>query len=524
MKHKELFSSIINYFSTNYDLKTSGRENIKLGSRTHNVNQFTKRFIDEKDAIADHIGMVEWAQLITEIGRDKGWKQDRVLEFMADRIFSAIKTTLAQDAKQKVTKADLSTITENAFDYTNHLPIMDIKTNQQLMFDTARKCIDHNVAFVKWRDWVMTRDAEEKKILMQTVTPASIFYNPRNIEEVQYKTISGQENVLHLNAHRTPDWRKTRTISKPELPSMFVELMEHVFADQESIEYVYAWIYFALTDRNHCYLLMHADQGLGKGTLCSILSKLVGDSNFATSDKDSFESRFNGELKNKRIVYFDELDVTLENMPKIRALTNKYVRYEGKGEQAADLENFASFIIANNSDTGINHLTCEDRRFSVPNMGKGNIDTVKGQEWLDRIYHKIEEDQDFIANIGWWILDHGDNGKYTPTRPFKSDTFYDLVENALTIWQRNVLELIESRKNYRYDILKYKEELRGTGRIKLANFLENHKDREGDHYGYVGQDNDGKRYIYVSDKYRPQETEKEDNSKENEEDFNNFDF
>lgn len=307
---------------------------------------------------------------------------------------------------------------------------------------------------------------------------------------------------------------------------MFVELMEHVFADQESIEYVYSWIYFALTDRNHCYLLMHADQGIGKGTLCSVLSKLVGDSNFATSDKDAFESRFNGELMYKRMVFFDELFVTAERMSKIRALTNKYVRYEAKGQQAADLENFASFIISNNTDSKSgekNLLTYEDRRFSVPNMGKGNLLLTKGQEWIDKIYHKIEEDPEFIANIGWWIMDHGDQGKYTPTQPLKTDTFYALVENALSNWQRNIIEKIESRKNYRYNIAKLKEELRGTGRIKLSNFLDNHKDRDGDNYGYVGQDSDGTRYIYVHEKYKPVESNK-DNKVENGDSFENFNF
>lgn len=304
---------------------------------------------------------------------------------------------------------------------------------------------------------------------------------------------------------------------------MFVELMEHVFADQESIEYVYAWLYFAMTDRNHCYLLMHSAQGIGKGTLCLILSKLVGDSNFATSGEDSFDSRFNGELMYRRVVYFDEVFITGERMSKIRALTNKYVRYESKGHQAVDMENFASFIISNNTDDPAgrkNLISYEDRRFSVPNMGTGNLQMTKGQEWIDKLYHKIEEDPEFIANIGWWIMDHGDQGKFTPTLPFKSDSFYDMVEDALNNWQKNIIEKIESRKNYRYNIAKLKEELRGTGRIKLANFLEHHRDREGDSYGYVGQDNDGTRYIYVEDKYKPVESNKD--NKDN--GFENFNF
>jgi len=501
---QKLFSSIINYFNSNYEVKSSGKNNIKLGSRTHTVLQFTKRFMEEKDMISSYVGRLEFASLLDYFEKDKGWKEDKILEYMADKIFTALKMRVDEESKSKVTKADKGEMVEHSFNWINHLPVIDIKSNQSLMFNTTAECVDHEVSFGSWKEWVNTRAAEDKKILLQTVTPASIVYDPRKIQEVQYKTVSGQEGVLHLNAHMTPDWRRPENrITNPKLPKLFTELMEHLFADQESREYVYAWTYFMLTDRNHCYLLMHGDQGIGKTTLAMLLGALVGMSNYSTIGPEFWTGRFNGDLKYKRLCYFDESNITHDNMTQIRSLTNKYIRIEEKNCNAVDLENFASFIISNNTDNSVNLISYEDRRFSVPNMGTGNISLVKGQDWLDRLYNAIENDTDFIGNVGWWILENGDQGKFNPTQPFKSDTFYELVDNALTIWQKNVIEMIEDGVNDRYAIEDIREELRGTGRIKLSNFLDNHKDREGDQYGYVGQDTDGKRYVFASDKYKP---------------------
>ena len=81
-----------------------------------------------------------------------------------------------------------------------------------------------------------------------------------------------------------------------------------------------------------------------------ICSSLVGPSNYSLIGPEFWQSRFNNELKYKRLCFFDETQITPENVTSIRALTNKYVRIEEKNVNAMDLENFASHIIANNTD------------------------------------------------------------------------------------------------------------------------------------------------------------------------------
>ena len=496
-----LFSDIINYFETNYTISASGKNNIKLGSRTHTAAQFEKRFSEDAAGIQSHVGRVEFASLVSDMEKDKGWNENRIYAYMSDKIFSYLYSKLQKASKETVTKVESDIITRNQFDWSYHLPIIDIKSQQQIMYDTRTKRVDHCTEYSAWKNYVMTRPSDDKKHMMASVIPAVIDYNPYKVDEIQFRDVGQQKEVLHVNAHLTPPWREER-IEDPKLPKMFEEFMSFLFPEVECRKYVYHWMHFMLTRRNHCFLLLHGEQGVGKTTFAYVCRALVGATNYVTIDPDFWDSRFNHQLKYKRLAYFDETVITRDNVTKVRALTNKHLSIEEKGVNAINIENHCSYIIANNSDKK-NLITYDDRRYSVPMLGKDNLKVHLGQDWLDEFYDKMETDKKFIGQIGSWILAFGDQGEYTEKHPYITDNFYDLVEKGMAIWQKNIVELLEQKQNDQYELASLKDELRGTGRTTLQGFLENHRDREGDHYGYVGQASDGARCLYPTSKYKP---------------------
>ena len=72
-----------------------------------------------------------------------------------------------------------------------------------------------------------------------------------------------------------------------------------------------------------------------------------------------------------------------------------------------------------------------------------------GKDWLDEI-HRLKEDPDFLANLGWWILQNANISKFSPEEPYKSSLFYDIVHKALFPWQRFLIDLIKTRDSDSY--------------------------------------------------------------------------
>lgn len=514
---QKLLSSIIGYYKSNYSLAVSGSNNIKLNSRTYTARQFTSYFLKNKDSIAESIGTLEFYSLVDHVKKSKKLtKNEDALESIADRVFLVIQEALSKAEKKKTVNHDETGRLKNGFDWSGYIPVIDIKSDLSFMYDTHSKRINRLVTYEAWKKYQYTRDPKKRATAMEETVAANINYDPFNPVDIQYKDIGEQKDVLHLNAHNFPKWRKTK-IENPELPKMFVELMEHLFPGEECRNYVYHWLNFLMTSRNHCYLFLHGEQGIGKNTLAYLAEALVGVENSSKVAPKVFEdSRFNDYMHYKRLVFLDEVIIDDRNVTTIRSMTNDTIMIEGKNMKAVYCKNHASFIIANNTDKK-NLVTYDDRRYSVPTLTTTPIKHSLGQEWLDSFYTALENEE-FIGNIGHWILQNGDAGEYNEKQPYITNVFYDMVDKALHQWQLNLVQLVESRKWDEIELNVLKEEVGTTaGRVTMEGFLLNHRDRDGDIYGKLLQKSNGKRFFKVSDKYLPEDDNNTEESFEDEE-------
>src|SRR5690606_24485210 len=143
--------------------------------------------------------------------------------------------------------------------WSGYTPVLDIRSTLALMYNTRTKKVNRMVTYDSWKSWAMTRESKTKALLLEQVLAASISYDPFNAVDVYFKDIEDQKDVLHLNAHNFPKWR-TEKLEDPKLPKLFLELMEHLFPEEECRKYVYHWLNFSMTSRNHCYLFLHGEQ------------------------------------------------------------------------------------------------------------------------------------------------------------------------------------------------------------------------------------------------------------------------
>ena len=506
---KSQLEVMANYFYGYYKVSTTSQKGLKLNSTTYSSRQFSAFFTKNLQGVIEYFGgKLPFYSMLDEYTKGNGFTESVALDTISDAIYEYLtKKALAEHRKTQgnMPKAGGSmTNKELFFDYTEYRKVMDAASNQEIMVNVVKRAAAPSLCVNTFDKWLKLQPDEVKEAFKEQTFAARVDYNPYREFDIVKEDFLDQ-NILHINAHIMPKWRKEGIGKGMPLPEDFKRLMEHLFPNELCREYVYSWAYNMLASRNHTYLLLHGEQGVGKNTLVYVFRALVGLSNYVLIGPDFWDSKFTGPLKYKRLAFFDETIISQEIVSKVRSITNSEIVIEDKGVDPIVVDNFCSYVITNNTDK-VNHVTYDDRRYSVPVLTSVSLTQAFGQEWADELYAKLEQetlDLEFIGAIGHWILENGKSDKFNEMHPYKSDAFYDIVDKSLSQWQKNIVELIETRMAEEYNLNDLRDELRGTGRVKLQGFLSNHRDREGDEYGFVYQKSDGARVIIPSLKYMP---------------------
>ena len=505
MKKNQFLAGVIEAIVSKNKITSSGGNSFKMGSASYTPRQFNKYFNDNIDIIAKFYGKSTFYAKIEETVESNECKEAEVINNLADKVYDTILKNIKKEAKDR-TAGDIS-LASKGYSYVNKIPIIDRRSKAKLLLDSVRKCIDHQSSYDTWYDYRSHQPKETKEMMSLAVTVAEVDYDPYDPMKIDLREVNGQEETLTINAHVVPKWRET-DIVEPVLPKIFLKLLDHLFCgDKDSIEYALNWMHYALVDRNHSMLLLHGGRGVGKGTFHAIVRRLVGDENFVLMPSGFFDSRFNEELRFKRVVCFDDFAIKREFMSEWKQLPEPYVAVEGKGTKVVTYKNHASFLVTNNSEDEV-ALLADERKFSVPLVEPlTTFVSVIGIKKLDSLVRDIEDNDEFIGNIGHWVIKNGKSDRFDNVHPFKSDTFYEIVEKALTNWQRGIINEIERCESDMINLAHIEDITKGTGRTKIEKFLAVHKDRDGDLFGKVKQIKGGDRVIIPTEKYLPVEEE-----------------
>ena len=237
------------------------------------------------------------------------------------------------------------------------------------------------------------------------------------------------------NTFTPPNWYKKHFYqglivpSVTKLPEVFSDFLNHFTnGDVDSFEYVLDWLATALTGRNHTYLIAIAAQGTGKTLFGDVQEKLFGESNFVRTKDEVLKGRFNGLLKNKKLVYIDEVNLTtLDHMNNLKDLVNKRLPIEQKNKDASPEANHANFYMSSNYKTAFK-IEANERRLSIINA----TDTPLKEK---SVYNQIELllCDDTIEQLGYYLL--GRRVTRDMNIPFHSTRFNEVLEAGIGEWQ-----------------------------------------------------------------------------------------
>lgn len=284
-------------------------------------------------------------------------------------------------------------------------------------------------------------------------------YDPENPNQITWVN-SGQHDTAIVNKYKHPSWRekffakkssplvkKDITLKlKSELPESAREFFHHLFPEKESREYVFNYLYHALTERNGCQniLVIHGPTGTGKTTFADeMMRALFGDSNWGAAPKNLFRSAFNKVLLNKRIIYLDEGKVTYDTYATVKLYANTHMNIERKGVDADNTSELFFSLIVSTNKIGDYYVHYDDRRSSIVETTDIKLIDIWSKAKIEGFIEDLR-DEDFIGAIGDWILSRSwdDEIEAEPLAQFRGEKFYKFVMRHLSSWEKLVIKAI----------------------------------------------------------------------------------
>jgi hypothetical protein len=331
------------------------------------------------------------------------------------------------------------------------VPISDYGSKKVEFFDAEkREIIDYDEE--KYR---AKKGMETRADLIRACFSGKIKFDPMNEKSIYVEEINGLKHQV-FNKCNTPKWL-SRVPTKDNIEgSLIHKLLLNLFPEKESRDVALSWAYHAYTSRNQTYLMLVGLQGVGKGLFTSLLTQLVGPK-YAEVCPDSFlKDKFNGAMKDKRLLILDEIEIVEGVVGRLKQIANDFVPYEPKGIDSTTIRNYTSTCMTSNS-IGDMAVSPQDRRFSAVSIGNLPLLTVMSQALVDELGEMVrrtqdEEPHEEIVNFCHWLLKEYKNTKYSNTYVHKGTHYYEMSFKGLKTFQQFLVTFITEDYNLSGDV------------------------------------------------------------------------
>lgn len=285
-------------------------------------------------------------------------------------------------------------------------------------------------------------------------------YRPRNGPGV-FQEMNGQTKEVEdiFNSYIPPEWFLWKK-DNPKLwkalpekpPALLMKLLKHLLPLPEERKYFYAWLYTSLTTRSYVYLVLSGAPGSGKNRLKLIMRALHGKENIADGKKSTIVERFNSQLAEGTLAWFDELkyDSDMENV--MKEMQNDYFSIERKGVDATRSSTIYSSMVISNNKPRDNFIAFDARKFAPLVLADKDLRYGMTEDEIDLLTKKVELnkpdfDVKFVAQIAKWIMRVGKKyHKNYPNLEYKGPMFWTLAHTSMTRWQKKAVTLITEQK------------------------------------------------------------------------------
>lgn len=392
-----------------------------------------------------------------------------------------------------------------SFDYSQLRPFFSVDNEDASVF------IDSETMSVVYAS-LKVYEKVVPKGLQQTPIVGIIRFDPFSPERIK-NTLFANQSVTQVNTYQIPSWQFARELTSSEvkefshLPNILDNFFRALFPSQDSREFVYDWLHFAITKRCETYLVLNGAKGIGKGIFTDyICRKLMGDRNWKQAAPSALESNFNAMLVDTRMIIFDEMPINdSEKVAKLKKYINKDQAIEFKGVDVGEtITTYNSFIISSNNLSDIK-IEWDDRRFSVMDLTELKLDQIWSKDTIDSLVAALE-DESIIRSFGYWLMYRNPTGNEFTVH--KGDHFWKLCYTSLPEWSKCIVDEISTGCYDTIDDETLKMKYREGGSkfpfpklSKVEDFIKSYRHQEKGYLGTLDKNDNGGWTITVSNSF-----------------------
>lgn len=370
--------------------------------------------------------------------------------FKATRNTGKLQDILHEYAEEKkILKGDR--IVEVPADFQALTLNMDISSPREAKFfmttDEEIVSVISGSAYVK----IMQMPEPEAIAAARKVLPE---YAPRAKKGVMKKTFEDNNEVDVFNTYVPPRWKRCEDYKKlpDRLPPLFDKLVKHLFPIPEEREYFFSWLYYSMFKRAFVYLILCGPPGTGKNRLKLVMRALHGHVNTIDGKRSTLVERFNSQLADSTLAWFDELHYEMEMENMMKELQNDSISIERKGIDATRSTNVHASLVISNNKPRDNYIAFDARKFAPLQLTQSRLEASMDPAEIAELTAKVETpdspdfDIDFIAQIAKWVRAHGRSPKW-PHLEYKGPMFYKLAHTSMSRWQKKAATLVLDSAN-----------------------------------------------------------------------------
>lgn len=281
-------------------------------------------------------------------------------------------------------------------------------------------------------------------------------YRPRGPRGVVQETEpTTKEKINIFNKYVPAHWDRWRSENPREWaklpsapPSLFIKLLKHLIPDSSERKYLYAWLYASLTKRSYVYLVLCGAPGAGKNRLKLVIRALHGYDNSNDGKKSTLTERFNAQLSQGTLTWFDELKYNEDMENVMKEIQNDYISIERKGVDATSSSTIHSSMVISNNKPRDNFIAFDARKFAPLMLAGKDLRHSMTDREIETLSRKVEVgkpgyDVRFVAQIAKWLLSIGAThyAKYSNLE-YRGPMFWTLAHTSMTRWQKKAIAAI----------------------------------------------------------------------------------
>ena len=326
------------------------------------------------------------------------------------------------------------------------IPIYDVESEDRVVLYSP---ITREITKYNFKIW-LTITGNKLSDMKGSIPVAKFRFNPYNLEPTYYEMDKSGLNILYLNQYNPPKWRFKKVEAK--IPTIIDEFLTHLFPNPEAKEYALHWLHNMILKRNQTYLCLVGARGVGKGIFSEELAgALVGRRYFDKVGDSILIDKFNGPLKDKRLIVLDEVDLDDNSkIARLKSFANDMIPIESKGRDSQIEDNYNSFIIATNSLDGMS-FGPEERRFSIPEITEENLANVWSSEKIEELITILkDEESEELAQFGNWLIEHGAIKNKNEFYCFKGEYYFEILRTSMKEWQKFLVDKLTSKESREY--------------------------------------------------------------------------